>query len=156
LSAIRALNPAQNRENLPPFMQTAAWSRQKMNTQLASWTELRHNHVLYAKQSYSGWGSCSTPCGYVEPYPELYQRLNKLAKAAHHLYGGLSFSSEDLKGQIVDYFDQFGAVMEMLAAIAQKELEGTPLTTEENTFIQEAIYSGWTGCGPPVPPQGWY
>ena len=50
--------------------------------------------------------------------------------------------------------------MEMLAAIAQKELDGTPLTTEENTFIQEAIYSGWTGgrCSPLplVPPQGWY
>jgi hypothetical protein len=60
----------------------------------------------------------------------------------------------------VDYFDTFGTVMEMLAAIAQKELDGTPLTTEENTFIQEAIYSDWTGapCSPLplVPPQGWY
>jgi hypothetical protein len=40
LNAIRALNPAQDRDSLPLFMQTAAWSRQKMNTQLAAWTEL--------------------------------------------------------------------------------------------------------------------
>ncbi|MBP8303435.1 MAG: DUF3160 domain-containing protein [Phycisphaerae bacterium] len=158
LNAIRALNPAQDRGYLPLFMQTTAWSRQKMNTQLASWTELRHNHVLYVKQSYSDWGSCSTPCGYVEPYPELYQRLGKLAKAARQRYEGLSFSPEDLKGQILDYFDTFGAVTEKLAAIAEKELDGAPLSPEETTFIQDTLYSPgrYRIYGGVVPPQGWY
>jgi hypothetical protein len=158
LNAIRALNPARDRGNLPLFMQTVAWSRQKMNTQLASWTELRHNHVLYAKQSYSGHGACSTPCGYVEPYPELYQRLSRLARAAHRIYGDLSFSDDYTKGRILDYFDTFGTVTEMLATIAQKELDGTALTEEETTFIQDTIYSDWQWglCGPPIPPQGWY
>jgi hypothetical protein len=159
LSAIRALNPSQDRANLPAFMQTAAWSRQKMNTQLVSWTELRHNHVLYAKQSYSGWGECSTPCAYVEPYPELYQRLNTLAMATHRVLEGVPFSRDEyLKGLIVDYLNSLGTVTEMLATIARKELDGTALTPGETTFLQEAVYSDWSsrGCGPPTPPAGWY
>lgn len=157
LSAIRALNPAQERRSLPPFMQTTAWSRQKMNTQLASWTELRHNHVLYAKQSYTAGGSCSTPCAYVEPYPELYRRLSQLAQAAHRVYEGLSFSPEYLKVQVLGYFDTFGTVMNTLAAIAQKEIEGIPLTVEEAVFLQEALYSrGQAALYRRQPPQGWY
>jgi len=158
LSAIRALNPSQDRANLPGFMQTAAWSRQKMNTQLVSWTELRHNHVLYAKQSYTGWDECSTPCAYVEPYPELYRRLNTLAKAAHQTFGSVSFSPEYLKGKILNYFEALDTVTKTLATIARKELDGTALTAGETTFLQEAVYSDWNSliCGPPGPPQGWY
>ena len=34
LNSIRALNPPADRSSLPPFMQTAAWWQEKMNTQL--------------------------------------------------------------------------------------------------------------------------
>ena len=54
LNGIRQLNPPAQRNNLPPFMTTAAWWQEKMNTQLGSWSELRHDNVLYAKQSYTG------------------------------------------------------------------------------------------------------
>ena len=37
----------------PTFMQTDAWQDKEMNTALASWTELRHDTILYAKQSYT-------------------------------------------------------------------------------------------------------
>ncbi len=43
LNCIRALNPPSVRDSLPAFMQTAAWWQEKMNTQLASWSELRHD-----------------------------------------------------------------------------------------------------------------
>ena len=48
-------------------MQTAAFWQKMMNTQFSSWTELRHDNLLYAKQSYSGGTICSYPYGYVEP-----------------------------------------------------------------------------------------
>ena len=54
LKTIRQLNTPSNRQHLPQFMQTGAWWQQKMNTQLSSWTELRHDNLLYAKQSYTG------------------------------------------------------------------------------------------------------
>lgn len=53
LQAIRRLNPAGDLTVLPAFMQTGAFWQQKMNTQLASWAQLRHDNLLYAKQSYT-------------------------------------------------------------------------------------------------------
>ncbi|MCB9248138.1 MAG: DUF3160 domain-containing protein [Ignavibacteriales bacterium] len=44
-----------------------------MNSQLASWTELRHDNLLYAKQSYTGGVTCSYPFSYVEPIPAIFQ-----------------------------------------------------------------------------------
>jgi len=38
-------------EGFPPFMQNLAWLRKDINTALGSWTELRHDTILYAKQS---------------------------------------------------------------------------------------------------------
>jgi hypothetical protein len=42
IQALRTLNPPKNREELPGFMQAAAWQHKNMSTQLASWAELRH------------------------------------------------------------------------------------------------------------------
>ena len=38
-----------------------------LTTQLASWTHLRHDTLLYVKQSYSARTACVYPAGYVEP-----------------------------------------------------------------------------------------
>lgn len=54
LKMIRDLNPPLDRSQLPSFMQTAAYWQEKINSQLSSWTELRHDNLLYAKQSYTG------------------------------------------------------------------------------------------------------
>ncbi|TNE35102.1 DUF3160 domain-containing protein, partial [bacterium] len=75
LSSIRGLNPKNTREErdqLPEFMRTAAWWQKSMNTQLASWAELRHDFLLYAKQPYTAsiYGCC-TPDAFLEPVPEM-------------------------------------------------------------------------------------
>ena len=63
----------------PTFMQTEAWLDQKLVTFLGSWTELRHDTILYAKQSYTLRTSIpSVPGGYVEPIPLLWSRLRGL------------------------------------------------------------------------------
>jgi hypothetical protein len=69
LQLIRSLNSPDDRNSLPDFMKTAAYWQQKMNTQLSTWTELRHDNLLYAKQSYSGGTICSYPYSFVEPFP---------------------------------------------------------------------------------------
>jgi len=151
LNTIRTLNPPSERNNLPKFMQTAAWWQQKMNTQLSSWTELRHDHLLYAKQSYTSAYACSYPCGYVEPFPKFYQNLSWLAETVQDKFINLSFSESGLKTEIVDYFSLLKSVTDTLGTIAQKELDGTLLDTQEISFMKRTLF--WHSY--PVM-DGWY
>jgi hypothetical protein len=158
LNAIRILNPPQTRENLPRFMQTAAWWQEKMNTQLASWAEERHDFMLYAKQSYTGASACSFPHSYVEPYPEFYQLLKELANRAKDTFSIL-LSSSGYQRQILKYWAFFGSVNDTLESIARKELALSPLTDDEKTFLAGMIRNG--KHGPPCSgegglPFGWY
>ena len=52
-----------------------------MLTALGSWTELRHDTILYAKQTMAEMGGLEepqSPRGYVEPNPALWARLQTL------------------------------------------------------------------------------
>ena len=68
-------------QGYPSFMQTQAWSKKQLNAALASWTELRHDTILYAKQSYTPEIGTAPPPppppppGYVEPVPQFYGSL---------------------------------------------------------------------------------
>jgi len=68
----------------PTFMQTEAWKDRLLTTALASWAELRHDTILYAKQSYTiALGMAPAPPdnrGFVEPVPEFYNRLLSLTR----------------------------------------------------------------------------
>jgi Protein of unknown function (DUF3160) len=76
----------------PPFMQTAAWQDKQLATALGSWTELRHDTILYAKQSGTPVGTVVGPDltdrGYVEPAPELFNRLQALTRMTRTGLGG--------------------------------------------------------------------
>jgi hypothetical protein len=67
LSCLRALSAPTTSAEYPQVMRTRAWACKTINAQLASWTELRHDTVLYAKQPYTGLILCDYPDGYVEP-----------------------------------------------------------------------------------------
>ena len=82
LGTLRAMSPEPNLNapaaggpGLPGVARTQAWSRRVLNTQLASWAELRHDTLLYAKQSYTGYPVCEFPDAYVDPYPEMWKAL---------------------------------------------------------------------------------
>ena len=155
LNSIRSLNPPSDRQKLPPFMQTAAWWQQKMNSQLASWIELRHDNILYAKQSYTRWAACSYPCGYVEPVPELYRSLNILAEKAIDKFSTASFSDDNLKTSLVNYFKILHGVTDTLLTISQKELNNMSLDDHEISFIKSIIFHEDDGyAGGKV--NGWY
>ena len=149
LGAIRTLNPPKERTQLPRFMQTAAWWQQKMNTQLASWAQLRHDNLLYAKQSYSGGIGCSYPKGYVEPIPAFYD-----AVASYAARGADIFAEMNLRG-VTSYFEQLEETSRTLEEIAYKELEHKPLSEEEIIFLQSTLSRQTVGCGD-VFYTGWY
>ena len=156
LSIIRKLNPPQDRTNLPPFMQTAAFWQEKMNTQLASWTELRHDNLLYAKQSYTGGTICSYPYSYVEPFPEFYQTLKEFAISASAKIQLINFSDIGKKIQITQYFTTLKNIMDTLVTISMKELSQEMLNSDEIIFLQNMIYFDASGGSGTTPYKGWY
>src|SRR6266446_6845887 len=69
LACLRELSSPTTEPQYPEALRTRAWAMKTVNTQLASWTELRHNTVLYVDQSYTPILLCLYPKGYVEPRP---------------------------------------------------------------------------------------
>src|SRR5262245_64703698 len=85
LACLRELSAPTTDAKYPEAMRTRAWAMKTLNTQLASWTQLRHDTILYAKQSYAGGDSCVYPAGFVEPRVEFWQRLRATATMAADL-----------------------------------------------------------------------
>jgi hypothetical protein len=148
LNAVRTLNPPEYRTMFPAFMQTAAWWQEKMNTQLASWAQLRHDNLLYAKQSYSGGVICSYPESYVEPIPSFYQAIARFTRMAEEKLAGYNIPS------VITFFHNFSLVADTLSAIAVKELAHTPLSETEKLFLRSMLRLPDPMCGAPY--TGWY
>jgi hypothetical protein len=139
---------------LPYFMQTTAWHHEKLNTQLTSWAQLRHDNILYGKQSYTGGTACSYPYTYVEPYPDLYEKLADFARRAAGFFGDV-FSNSQVKSKdlIVDYYSRYGEIMQKLENIAVRELEQQELSEDQITFLKTMI-NDYMVSGPSI--TGWY
>jgi hypothetical protein len=150
LDAIRALNPPPDRTTLPPFMRTAAWWQEKMNTQLASWAQLRHDNLLYVKQSYSGMPVCAFPYSYVEPVPQFFRNVSRLADTAAAWFAR---SSPTELRYVASYFTNMKNTTDTLAAIAEKELAGQSMSDAEAGFMSRMIFKSQL-CGPQI--NGWY
>ena len=149
LNSLKSLNPPNDRTTLPEFMQTAAWWQQKINGQLASWAELRHDNLLYAKQSYTAMYSCSYPYGYVEPVPDFYGSMITLAQKSIEKFSGLAL---DLSGPIY-YFENFVNIMDTLKSISEKELSNQEFTDSEKAFMKKVLSEEYI-CGTVL--TGWY
>jgi hypothetical protein len=155
LRAIRTLNPPEKREDLPVFMQTGAWGLQKMNTQLSSWTQLRHDNLLYAKQSYGGELQCGFPRAYVEPNPDFFEAMTDLSQLATERFGAMKDLFED-SDVIRRYFAHFGGICDTLRSIAEKEVQQIPTDQGDLDFLNR-LCTNFMACGSMgVSIDGWY
>jgi hypothetical protein len=123
----------------PTFMQTTAWQDKEVTTALASWTELRHDTILYAKQSYTMVESgmpMPTPekevVGYVEPVPEFYNRLLALTRMTTNGLESMDVLDETSKYRL----ERLETILERLVDLSQKELENEELTEADYEFIE--------------------
>ncbi len=126
----------------PAFMRSQAWQDKQLNSALGSWSELKHDTILYAKQVYAEMGGGPPapapvpPKGYVEPVPQFYARLAALTS--------MTIEGLDNRGLLSDSDRISLKVVLNLAnsfqAISEKELAGQPLTDEEYTTIR--FYGG--------------
>ncbi len=119
----------------PSFMRNAAWARKELNTYLGSWTELKHDTILYAKPVYAeagGGGENIDDRGYVEPNPYVYARLASLVK----MTGDGLEARELLNERDKESLGRMEELILALKAISEKELSNTPLTDEEYDLIR--------------------
>jgi len=124
----------------PAFMQTQAWLRKDMQTALGSWTELKHDTILYAKQVMAEMGGGENdepPRGYVEPNPEAYARLLALAEMTRSGLEDRGILDDTTRANLENLIDE----LEFLLAISEKELSGVERTADEYWRIQ--YYGGW-------------
>jgi hypothetical protein len=126
----------------PAFMLSPAWLDKQLNTVLGSWSELKHDTILYAKQVYAELGGGppppppEPPKGYVEPVPEFYARLAALTAMTREGLQSRSLLDElDLAS-----LDTLETLALSLQTMAEKELRGEPLTEDEYHTIR--FYGG--------------
>ncbi|HPC28932.1 MAG TPA: DUF3160 domain-containing protein [bacterium] len=127
-------------DGYPSFMCSDAWQDKCLQTALSSWSQLRHDTILYAKQSFvaaeCGGGDEDEepprPKGYVEPNIEAYQRLLNLAIQTRNLLEPRGLMSK----QMSDKLKEFEDMLVFLKKISEKELQNIPLTSDEYDQIR--------------------
>lgn len=136
-SWLYALQPliATKDERYPAFMGSQAWVRKDLHTALGSWTELKHDTILYAKQVMAEMGGGPAegpPHGWVEPNPEAFARLLALAQMTRD---GL-----DSRGLLTDLtranLENLMSELQFLKKAAEEELAGRALSDDDYWHIQ--------------------
>lgn len=127
-----------NQENLdkngyPNFMKKEDWNKKNLLASLGSWTELKHDTLLYAKQSYAeagGGGECEVKPvvkGYVEPNIEFLDRLLALIKMTNEGLVKAGLIDENIVSRNKDLIDE----VEFYKTIAVKQLQNENISDAE-------------------------
>jgi hypothetical protein len=173
LNAIRALNLDTTSKNYPTALRTHAWADKTLNTQLASWTQLRHDNILYVKPPFSPSIVCEYPAGYVEPYPDFYAALSDYARYGQEIFAKLGFPEFEepyekiqerlgrdlwlhdheyrsqkapyIRDKALRYFQELERIMLQLKSLAEKELEGQAFNEQDNLFLRSIIVRKYIG-----------
>lgn len=178
LATLRELSAPVTDPIYPDALRTRAWAMKDLNTQLASWTQMRHDTVLYAEQSFTGGGGiCSYPAGFVEPRPAFWRRLRQMAETAmnliqttdyHGTFGietprgsGVIVQTElqTLQARQIACFQGFADAAALLLDMSERELRQEAFTKEESAFVQDTMVAqlirGYEGTWWEVY-EGWY
>ena len=115
-------------QGYPTFMQTKAWQDKELTTALASWAELRHDTILYAKQSSTMRTMAASPhvkprvkpvVGYIEPVPEFYNRLLALTRMTTK-----GLDEMDVLDSLAKYrLESLEEILKRLVDLSKKELK---------------------------------
>jgi hypothetical protein len=119
----------------PPFMRTDEWTAKDLNTGLGSYTELKHDTILYAKQAFAAEGggewSDVPPRHWVEPEPAAFARISEVASLLQdglHDRGLLDAADDALLTDLQTFVDRLGR-------IAGDELAGRAISDADNDWL---------------------
>lgn len=124
-------------QGYPTFMQTTGWRDKELTTALASWAELRHDTILYAKQSYTPTVTGIPPepppvIGYVEPVPEFYNRLLALTRMTNKGLDEMGVLDGAAKSRLAG----LERILARLVNISERELKNEELSEDDYDFIK--------------------
>jgi hypothetical protein len=126
------------------FSLSELWPYKTLNAGSASWTELKHDTILYSEQSAAEMGAeggefevppyqAPDPKGYVEPNPLFFAETVKLTEAILSRLKAADFITEEY----MDKWEQFRGLAQRAGQIAEKEVKGEPVTREDYQWIRE-------------------
>ncbi|NLG04188.1 MAG: DUF3160 domain-containing protein [Clostridia bacterium] len=119
----------------PSFMQSEEWNKKDLETFLSSFTELKHDTILYSKQFMAEMGGGDEPCddrGYVEPEVQVYHKLSNLTKSTSEgldEFGVLNDNDRENLKRLSDLSIR-------LRDISIKELTGDTITEDDYELIR--------------------
>ena len=124
-------------DNQPYFMGTPEWDKKNLNAMLASWAELKHDAILYAKQPFGaecGGGGLPDPVvmGYVEPNVGFWKKAIELLDNTSKLLKEQGMLTE----KVDDATTRIREEAEFLLRTSEKELRGETLAEEEYDQIK--------------------
>ena len=130
MDALKTLNNTDN--GYPYFMLTPEWQKKDLNAALASWAELKHDAILYAKQPFGAeCGGAGPPepvvTGYVEPNVQFWRKAISLLNATADVLERYHLTTE--KGKRAT--ERLREEAEFLLQVSQKELAGKKLDEAE-------------------------
>jgi len=124
-------------EGYPTYMLTSEWGLAGLSRFLSSWAMLRHDTILYIKQSYTAQTISMPPsrlqpsAGFVEPLPQVYHEAAGILAMLSDALDGMEMLDAELAGRL----DAAGAFVLELRDISIQELEGVPLSGEQASFL---------------------
>ena len=119
----------------PYFMLTPEWQKKDLNAALASWAELKHDAILYAKQPFGaecGGGGPPDPVvtGYVEPNVKFWRKAISLLEATADVLERYHLTTE--KAGLAT--SRLKEEAEFLLRVSERELAGKRL--EEGDYAE--------------------
>lgn len=122
-------------EGYPNFMRTEFWQRRQLHAALASWTQLRHDTILYAKPTYGGVAGMPTapPPGYIEPLPVFWGRLLALTQMTSKGLDDLNVLTPEARQRFADLEE----ILQQILDIVAKQLTNEQLSSEDRAFIED-------------------
>ena len=117
----------------PYFMQNPEWGKKDLNAALASWAELKHDAILYAKQPMGaecgGGENVPEPVvkGYVEPNVKFWKKAAELLDNTAKLLRSQDMMTDKIDGVT----ERLKEEVTFLLRVSEKELAGKEPTDEE-------------------------
>lgn len=121
-------------EGYPDFMRSEKWQYKDLNTALASWAQLKHDTILYAKQFGAECGG-DEPMDmrhYVEPNVNLYRRVKYLVGLTMDADEKYSLLNDEQKARLKDFDD----MLEFLIKVSIEELKDETTSDEDNERLK--------------------
>jgi len=123
------------------FARGEPWQYKNLNAGLGSWSELKHDTILYTEQSAAEMGEgeefeippygAPGPKGYVEPNPAFFTQVTTAVDQMFEKLKTTGFGTEE-------YLDKFTLLRELAhraEAISQKEVSGETISAEDYEWI---------------------